>query len=66
MARSSHGSHRAKTWVAEQSPRPIPRIVRLGRPANDNFRRLGPTAHKLLVIFSAVVAVLALVHWRVI
>ena len=66
MTKSSHGSRWAKTWAAEQSPRPVPRIVRLGRPANDNFRPLGPTAHKLLVIFSAVVAVLALVHWRVI
>jgi hypothetical protein len=43
----------------------VPRIVRLGRPANDNFRRLGPTAQKLIVIFSAVAAVLALVHWGV-
>jgi hypothetical protein len=66
MARSSYGSRRAKTWTAEQNPRPIPRIVRLGRPANDNFRRLGPTAQRLVVIFSAVVAVLALVHWGVI
>ena len=66
MARSSYGSRRAKTWATEQNPRPIPRIVRLGRPANDNFRRLGPTAHRLVVIFSAVVAVLALVHWGVI
>lgn len=66
MTRLSRGSYRAKTWAAEQSPRAIPRIVRLGRPANDNFRQLGPTAHKLLVIFCAVVAVLALVHWRVI
>ncbi len=66
MARSSHGSNRAKTWATEQNPRPMPRIVRLGRPANDNFRRLGPTTQRLIVLFAAVVAVLALVHWRVI
>jgi hypothetical protein len=44
----------------------VPRIVRLGRPANDNFRRLGPMTRKLAVIFAAIVAVLALVHWRLI
>jgi hypothetical protein len=66
MARSLHGPRRAKTWAAEQNPRPVPRIVRLGRPANDNFRRFGPMARKLIVIFASVLAVLALVHWRVI
>lgn len=66
MPISSRGPRQAKTWAAEQNPRPVPRIVRLGRPANDNFRRLGPMTRKLAVIFAAIVAVLALVHWRLI
>ena len=41
MARSSRGPRQATTWAAEQNPRPLPRIVRLGRPANDNHRRHG-------------------------
>ena len=66
MARSSRGPSQAKTWAAEQNPRPAPRIVRLGRPANDNFRRLGPMTRKLVVILASVLAVLALMYWRVI
>jgi hypothetical protein len=66
MARSSHGPRRATTWAAEQTNRPLPRIVRLGRPANDNVHRFGPTTRALFVIFATAVAVLALIHWRVI
>jgi hypothetical protein len=63
MARSSSGPRRAKSWAAEQSFRPVPRIVRLGRPANDNVRRLGPMTRKLLAILASVLAVLAVVHF---
>jgi len=38
VARSSHGSRRALPWAVTQSARPMPRIVRLGRAANDNGR----------------------------
>ena len=41
MARSSFGPNRAATWTVSQKPRPMPRVVRLGRPANDNHRRHG-------------------------
>ena len=34
----SYGSHRASTWAVAQAPRPRARVVRLGRPANDNGR----------------------------
>ena len=66
MAISSRGPRRATTWAAEHNPRPLPRLVRLGRPANDNSRRIGATTRKLIVIFSAVTAVLALMHWALI
>ena len=38
MARSSHGSHRTLPWAVTQRARPMPRVVRLGRAANDNTR----------------------------
>lgn len=41
MARSSYGPNRAATWAVAQKPRPKPRVVRLGRPANDNYRQYG-------------------------
>jgi hypothetical protein len=41
MARSSYGPNRAAIWAVAQKPRPKPRVVRLGRPANDNHRRYG-------------------------
>ena len=66
MARSSRGPRQATTWAAEQNPRPLPRIVRLGRPANDNFRQFGALTLALYGTFAAVVVVLAMVHWQVI
>lgn len=65
MARSSRGPRQATTWAAEQNPRPLPRIVRLGRPANDNVRQFGPLTIALCGTFAAIVAVLALMHWQV-
>ena len=66
MARSSRGPRQATTWAAEQNPRPLPRIVRLGRPANDNARQLRPLTLVLYGAFATVVAALALVHWQII
>jgi hypothetical protein len=66
MAISSRGPRQATTWAAEQNPRPLPRIVRLGRPANDNIRQFGPLTRMLAAVFAVTVAVLALVHWQVI
>ena len=66
MARSSRGPRQATTWTAEQNPRPLPRIVRLGRPANDNVRQFGRLTRMLAAIFATTVAVLALVHWQLI
>lgn len=38
MARLSHGPRRATAWTTTPLSRPMPRVVRLGRPANDNAR----------------------------
>ena len=66
MARSSRGPRRATTWAAEQSPRPLPRIVRLGRAANDNDRPYGRAARVAVMGAAALAALLALFHWHVI
>jgi hypothetical protein len=66
MVRSSQGPRQATTWAAEPRQRPQPRIVRLGRPANDNDRQFGPLTRALFGLFAAIVGVLALVHWNVI
>ncbi len=59
MARSSFGPNRAATWAVTQKPRPMPRVVRLGRPANDNHHRYG-TVRRLLA-FGLVPVVFGLV-----
>jgi hypothetical protein len=66
MARSSRGPRQATTWAAEQNPRPLPRIVRLGRPANDNVRRLGRLTLALYASSAVAVVLFALVHWQII
>ncbi len=64
MARSSHGPRRATTWAAVQKPQPMPRVVRLGRAANDNFRSPGLMVRAFVVAFAAVLVLLAVLNWR--
>ena len=59
MARSTHGSRRALPWAVVQNPRPTPRVVRLGRAANDNARSPGLRV-RLLLAFAAVAVAIAL------
>jgi hypothetical protein len=66
MARSSRGPRQATTWAAEQNRRPPPRIVRLGRPANDNVRHVGPLTLALYGTFAVAAVLFALVHWQII
>jgi hypothetical protein len=66
MARSSHGSRRATTWAVERKPRPIPRVVRLGRPANDNSRRPGLATRLFVVALATALTMLVLLDWRLI
>jgi hypothetical protein len=49
-----------------QKPRPAPRVVRLGRPANDNARRTGPWARTFVVALATAIVLFALYDWRVI
>ena len=39
VPRTTHGSRRTAAWATAQKPRSMPRVVRLGRAANDNMRR---------------------------
>jgi type IV secretory pathway TrbD component len=66
MQRSSFGPRQGETsWAATQTPRVQPRIVRVGRPANDNFRRSGGV-RTCMIIAGIAGAALALVaaNWR--
>ncbi len=68
MARSSHSSHRGPhghgAWAITQRPRPIPRVVRLGRAANDNGRQPSLRIRLLVVVIATALAVVALHDWR--
>ena len=58
MLRSSRGSNRIAAWATAQRPRPMPRVVRLGRAANDNMRQ--PNLRVRLVVAGLVLALAAL------
>jgi hypothetical protein len=42
----------------------MPRVVRLGRPANDNSRRPRFIARAVVLALSGVVLMLVLANWR--
>jgi hypothetical protein len=64
MARSSHGSRQATTWAVAQNPKPLPRVVRLGRAANDNARQTGLWVRFLVIAVATALATFALYDWR--
>ena len=58
----SYGSRRASTWAVAQAPRPRARVVRLGRPANDNGR--APSLWRIVLMTAATAAaVFMLYRW---
>ena len=44
----------------------MPRVVRLGRPANDNFRRPGWMVRMFVLALAATLALVALANWRLV
>lgn len=64
MARSSHGPRQATTWAATHQPKPMPRLVRLGRPANDNFRQSGRLTRLICAGLAGAILVLVIAEWR--
>ncbi len=65
MARSSFGPRQGETsWAATQTPRAQPRIVRVGRPANDNFRRRGLRMWILVAGIAGAALALVAANWR--
>ena len=67
MARSfSSGSRRTTTWAVDQKPRSMPRVVRLGRAANDNIRQARLHIRLFTVVAAATLAMLAVFSWRLI
>src|SRR5262249_6934983 len=66
VARSSHRSHGATPGAVERKPRPMPRVVRLGRPANDNSRHTALAARVLVVALATALTMLMLLDWGLI
>ena len=66
MARSIHGSRRTTTWAVAQKPQPMPRVVRLGRAANDNVRRTSLGTRLIVIAIATILTMLALYDWRLI
>ena len=66
MQRSSFGPRQGDTsWAAIQTPKLQPRVVRVGRPANDNFRRPGGMRTWMLIAgLAGVVLALVAANWR--
>ncbi len=64
MARSTRGSHARTTWAVAQATLPRPRVVRLGRAANDNFRRPSLQVRLLVVTLATMLVMMALYDWR--
>ncbi|MCA0248965.1 MAG: hypothetical protein LCH93_20330 [Proteobacteria bacterium] len=64
MARSSFGPRRATTWTASEHQKPMPRIVRLGRPANDNFRQPGWLTRAVVLGLAGLLLTFVLAEWR--
>jgi hypothetical protein len=64
MARLSHGPRRATAWTTAPQSRPMPRVVRLGRPANDNARSSAMLIRAFA--FGLAVSLLAFVAWQMI
>lgn len=65
MATSSFGPRRGETsWAATQTPKAKPQIVRLGRPANDNYRRPGLRAWMFVAGLGGAILALMIANWR--
>ncbi len=58
MATSSHGPRAVSGWAVTQKPAPRTRVVRLGRPANDNAAQ--PQPFRRLMTLAAAGALVAL------
>jgi hypothetical protein len=44
----------------------VPRVVRLGRPANDNQRRAWRRVHLAFVILASTLALIAILEWTLV
>jgi hypothetical protein len=63
MARSSQGQRRAAPGKVLQGPTPVPGVLRIGRPANDNFRPLSAAFRVVLLALAAAALLIAAVNW---
>ena len=58
----SYGSRRVSTWAVAQVPKPRARVVRLGRPANDNGRTPS-LLHVVLMTAATALAAYMVYRW---
>ncbi len=63
MARSSQGQRRVLPGTALQGPVAAPQVLRIGRPANDNFRPRRAAMRVILLALAAAAALIAATHW---
>ncbi|MGE0574604.1 MAG: hypothetical protein AB7F22_01505 [Reyranella sp.] len=62
MARSSQGLRRVSPGVL-QGPTQVPGVLRIGRPANDNFRPRSAALRVVLLALAAAALLIAAVNW---
>ena len=60
MAKSSYGPRAVSAWTVKQKPAARTRVVRLGRPANDNIAKTPPLRRLLNFAVVGGLAALAL------
>ncbi|MFO1083710.1 MAG: hypothetical protein U1E21_04035 [Reyranellaceae bacterium] len=63
MARSSLRQRRIVPGTVLQGPAPVPGVLRIGRPANDNFRPRSAALRVLFLALAAVTLLIAAIDW---
>jgi hypothetical protein len=63
MAGSSQGQRRVAAGTVLQGPTPVRAVLRIGRPANDNFRPRTAALRVVLLALAAAALLIAAVNW---
>ncbi len=63
MARSSQVQRRVAPGTVLQGPTQVPGVMRIGRPANDNFRPRSAAFRVVLLALAAAALMIAAVNW---
>ena len=63
MAGSSQGLRRVSPGTVSQGPTQVPGVMRIARPANDNFRPRSAAIRVVLLALAAAALLIAAVNW---